>query len=190
MDARIFENKFGVVVRKFGFESTIISVIYPLLERIGVLWLTGNISAAHEHFLTSFIKRKLYAAIDLEYSSAISKKEKFILYLPEHDMHDMGLLFYYYFLRKRGYEVFFLGQCVPLESLIKVITETGSDYVISAWVAPVAKKKMLKHLHLLKENQPDTKVILIGGQPAKIKSIEDYKIIRNDNELKDFVNSI
>ena len=187
LDEAIFEKKFNTSIKKFGFEKTITSVIYPLLEKIGILWLTGNIHPAQEHFLTNIIKRKLYTAIDAEAIKPITKNNVFILYLQEHDLHDLGLLFYYYVIRKRGYKVYFLGQCVPTDSLLKVVEETSATYLLSSWVAPVTDKLILKHISEIKKHSPKTNIILTGGQLSSLVKSDSYSTITSQESFNDFL---
>lgn len=190
LDELVFEKKFNSAVKKFGFEETFISVIYPLLEKIGVLWLTGNIHPAQEHFLSNLIKRKLYAAIDTEACKKPTKKDTYVLYLPENDLHELGLLFYYFIIRKRGYKIFFLGQCVPDDSLLKVIDEVKPSHLLSSWVAPASKKEMENHVSEIKKQTPDTKVILTGGQVLSLENTDQYTVINSHEAFEAFVKTL
>lgn len=187
LDEVIFEQKFNSSIKKFGFEKTITSVVYPLLEKIGVLWLTGNIHPAQEHFLSNFIKRKLFTAIDAQSSKSYTKKDIYILYLPEHDLHELGLLFYYYVIRKRGYKTYFLGQCVPTDSLLKVIDETGAKNLVSSWIAPTPQKDILKHVADIKKCYPKSNITLTGGQLSTMGNSEEYTIVSSQELFNQFV---
>jgi methanogenic corrinoid protein MtbC1 len=104
---------------KFGFEATITTILYPFLIKIGVLWQTGNITPAHEHFISNIIRQRIIVAIDsLKIPS--NKSLRVVLFLPEGELHEIGLLFHHYIVRKAGFLSFYLGQSVPFEDLKKV----------------------------------------------------------------------
>jgi len=118
------ENKFEKILSKsiirIGFEETIIKLVYPLFEKIGILWVTGTINPAQEHFMSNLIRQKLVSAIDGQISSDSSASKKFILFLPEGELHELGLLFYSFMLKKSGHQVIYLGQSVPFHDLIEI----------------------------------------------------------------------
>ena len=49
----------ALLEQQFGFEETITQVVYPFLDKIGILWQTGNITPAHEHFISNLIRQKI-----------------------------------------------------------------------------------------------------------------------------------
>src|SRR5690606_21565426 len=99
-----------------GFENTVINVLYPFLNKIGILWQTGNIHPAQEHFISNLIRQKIIVAID-ELHSPAPDALRAVLFLPEHELHEIGLLFYNYILKKNGYRTYYLGQTVPYGDL-------------------------------------------------------------------------
>src|SRR5687767_12010123 len=58
-----FEKILASVIKKFGFERSITEVVYAFMEKIGVLWQTGNITPAHEHFISNLIRQKIITSI-------------------------------------------------------------------------------------------------------------------------------
>ena len=99
MDEEGFEKILNNLFLRFGFENTITGIVYPFLEKIGVLWQTEHITPAHEHFISNLIRQKLIVGIDgLPLPPRTSKKV--LLFLPENELHELGLLFYHYLTRK------------------------------------------------------------------------------------------
>src|SRR6185436_6119767 len=95
LDEEKFEKILNKLIDKFGFERSITEVVYPFMEKIGVLWQTGTITPAHEHFISNLIRQKLITSIaSLPIPS--NKSKKAILFLPEGELHEIGLLFYHY----------------------------------------------------------------------------------------------
>lgn len=112
LDEEVFENIINELISKHGLEYTIIEVAYPFLEKIGVLWLTGNISPVQEHFISNLLRQKILVAID---GLSIPKKtsDPVLMFLPEEELHEIGLLFCHYIVRKAGYRTYYMGQQVP-----------------------------------------------------------------------------
>ena len=84
-----------------GIEATIHQIIFPFLERIGILWLTNHINPAQEHLVTNIIRQKLIIGID-GIKNNIQTNKTVLLFLPEGEHHELGLLFMYYLLKKKG----------------------------------------------------------------------------------------
>ena len=97
----VFEKVLSSTILKIGFEKTVTQVLYPLLEKIGVLWQIGTINPAQEHFLTNLIRQKMIVAIDGQNESPAADAKTFLLFLPEKEWHELGLLFYSYLLKKK-----------------------------------------------------------------------------------------
>ncbi len=99
-----------------GIEKTITYIIFPFLERIGILWLTNHINPAQEHLVTNIIRQKLIVGID-GVSNHIASSKSMLLFLPEGEYHELGLLFMCYLLKSRGIKVIYLGANVPFKDV-------------------------------------------------------------------------
>lgn len=132
-DEKKIEKIINASIIQSGFEETMTQTIFPLLIKIGILWQTGIIIPAQEHFVSNIIRQKLLLAIDgiveNDHPDAIS----FILFLPEGELHEIGLLFYYYLLLKRGNKVIYLGQSVPLQDLEYIIKLKNCRYLLTSF---------------------------------------------------------
>ncbi|MFW6275379.1 MAG: MerR family transcriptional regulator [bacterium] len=135
MDEDKFEKVLGSSIIKIGFEKTITHIIYLFLEKVGILWQVGTINPAQEHFITNLIRQKLIIAIDGQESSPKPDAKTFLLFLPEKELHELGLLFYTYIIKKAGHRVIYLGQSVPLKDVLEVIKIRNADYMITYFVA-------------------------------------------------------
>lgn len=128
-DEESFNKLFSDCINKYGIETSIIDILYPFLDKIGVLWQTDKIHPAQEHFISNLIRQKIIANTD-SLKTKVSKAETFLLFLPEGELHEISLLFYNYILKKNGYKVIYLGQSVPLKDLVKVIEYCQPDNII------------------------------------------------------------
>ncbi|RNC80162.1 MAG: MerR family transcriptional regulator [Winogradskyella sp.] len=121
-DQVLFYNTYDSLLKDMSFEDIFYEIFIPLLTEIGLLWQTNTITPAHEHFLTTLIRQKIL--INTEFIQAEAEpnsKKTFVLYLPDNEIHELGLMFLYYQIVAHDYHAIFLGQSVPLESLEAVL---------------------------------------------------------------------
>ncbi len=119
-----------------GIERTIIQIIFPFLERIGILWLTNRINPAQEHLVTNIIRQKLILGID-GVKSTIQTNKSVLLFLPEGEHHELGLLFIYYLLKSRGIRVYYIGANAPLKD-VEYLTQYKPPTFIYSHLTAVA----------------------------------------------------
>ncbi|PCE63050.1 MerR family transcriptional regulator [Sediminicola luteus] len=115
-DQALFDTAYARLARKMDFESLFEDCFMPLLSFIGRLWQTDSITPAHEHFISALIQRKLQVEIERLPRNENAPKT-FALYLPEGELHELGLLYINYQLLKLGYRTVYLGANVPLNNL-------------------------------------------------------------------------
>ncbi|MCB9188830.1 MAG: MerR family transcriptional regulator [Flavobacteriales bacterium] len=134
MDEDKFEKVLNEYISAHGFDQLMIKVAYPFLDRIGVLWVTNVIDPAQEHFISNLIRQKIIAAID-EIGPCKNPNAKVCLaFLNAKEMHELGLLYYTYQLKKLGWKVIYLGQMVPQSDLLKAIDTHSPDFVLTSFV--------------------------------------------------------
>lgn len=184
MDEERFEKILSTNIIKFGFENTILKVIYPFLSRIGVLWQTGAINPAQEHFISNLIRQKLIVAIDGQIKSTNGKK--FLLFLPAGELHEISLLFSSFLIQKHGHKVIYLGQSTPAQDLISVYKLHQPDFLLTVITTSLVGEKAGEYIQMLSKNFPDSKIIISGLQA--IENQEDFpsnvKLLVNSNEIK------
>ena len=123
-----FENTLDKFILVNGIERAITQIIFPYLEKIGILWMTNHINPAQEHLVTNIVRQKLIVGI--EGASATLKLNKTVLlFLPEGEYHELGLLFMYYLLKKRGINVIYLGTSIPMKDVAYVVNLKKPDYL-------------------------------------------------------------
>jgi DNA-binding transcriptional MerR regulator len=191
MEMEEFEDRLSDYIRQRGIEKAISQIIFPFLERIGVLWMTGHIIPAQEHLVTNIIRQKLLVGIDSA-NSHLRIDKSLILFLPEGEFHELGLLFVYYLLKSRGIRVVYLGANVPLDDVRQVIGYKKPDFLYTHLTSVSHAFNFDRFLaHSLKkfENIP----LIISGKLAlayekKIPSQILFK--RSLQEVTEFIASI
>lgn len=189
LDERLFNQIVTESSSAIGFENTVTKILYPFLNKIGVLWLTGNINPAQEHFVSHLIKQKIIAATD-----ALSLEDQngktVVLWLPENELHELGLLFANYLARKANNKTVYLGQSVPYKDLISVINTHHPDALISNYVS-MKTPTVEAYLNKL-TNDSDAIPHIISGYSVATSTLsipENVKKYTSTDELIAFLKS-
>jgi MerR family transcriptional regulator, light-induced transcriptional regulator len=185
IDEDRFEKIMATNILQFGFENTMINIIYPFLGRIGTLWVTGSISPAQEHFITNLIRQKIIVAIDGQIIKADVNSKKYILYTPEGELHEIPLLFANYILRARNNKVVYLGQSLPFNELQFVCELHKPDYLFSVITSTPGQNEIQYYVNRLAEDFPAIKVLLTGYQVVAqgIDLPQNTEIVMNIKQL-------
>lgn len=164
LDEVAFEKVLSKNILQHGLEKTMLDTIFPFLKKIGVLWLSGSINPAYEHFITNLVRQKLMVAIDGQSKQIAPKAKKFILFLPAGEPHELGLLFANYLIRVRGHHSIYLGQNLPLNDLAAVSSVYKGDYVISVLTSSLKLKDTQDFVKSIAERFHYAKILLSGNQ--------------------------
>src|SRR5215213_7331021 len=128
LESVAFETILNQHISRYGIENTITGIIFNFMERIGILWQSNRIVPVQEHIVSNIIRQKIVSAIE---GLPFVQKEHplFLLFLPEDEHHEMGLLFVYYLLRKKNIQVIYLGANVPLKDVQYLFQVKKPEYV-------------------------------------------------------------
>ena len=145
------QAKFYEIYRSLSKDKSLKEIFYevfiPLLTEIGMLWQTDIINPAHEHFITTFIRQKILVNTELLQAELKNTSNKtFVLYLPDNEIHELGLMFINYELVSKGYQTIFLGQSIPIENL-KDLTNINKEVIfISYFTIKPEKDDLLSYI--------------------------------------------
>ena len=159
-----FEETLADCIEKMGFEFTMLNVIIPFLQKIGMMWLSGESSILQEHFISNLIRRKMLVAIDSLPIVDNPKAETFLLFLPESELHEVGLLFSKYLLKARGKRVMYLGQSLPREDVQIYCREFKPDYLLTFFTAAHSIDSINTYLKDLVLAAGKTRILIAGMQ--------------------------
>jgi len=151
-DQILFYNTYNSLLEEKSFRTIFYEVFIPLLFDLGMLWQTNTISPSHEHFLTVHIKQKIFIHIERLQSTDPSPSTKtVVLFLPENETHDLGLLFINYEVLSLGYHTIFLGENIPLNNL-KYINKLYDDIIyISYFTVKPSDNEIYDYLKIFSE---------------------------------------
>ncbi|MBS3771107.1 MAG: MerR family transcriptional regulator [Bacteroidales bacterium] len=162
LDETKFDQILSNAIMHEGFEQTIIKLIFPFLARIGLLWQTGSINPAQEHFISNLLRQKIMVAIDNLRIPDRKDAKTFILFLPEDEFHELGLLFYNYLIKKAGQNVIYLGSSVPFSDLVETNQLIKSDYLFTAITTALSGNQLKRYIEQLSDTF-SRQIIFIAG---------------------------
>jgi MerR family transcriptional regulator, light-induced transcriptional regulator len=191
LDTEEFERIIDNYILARGIERTITQLIFPFLERIGVLWQTDHINPAQEHLVTNIIRHKLIVGIEATVSHTRINKSV-LLFLPEREHHELGLLFMYYLLKSRGIKVIYLGANVPLKDAGFVINHTKPDIAYVHLTSTSGNFNFEKFLTDLSSKFEKGSIIISGylTQSYKKKVPGNIQFKKSLSEVMEFISSI
>ncbi len=188
-------DRFEWVLDKYislrGIEKTITQIIFPFLERIGILWLTNHINPAQEHLVTNIIRQKLILGIENVKLQADSKTSM-LLFLPEGEYHELGLLFIHYLLKSKGIKVLYLGANVPLRDIEFVVKQKNPD-ILYIHLTSIANNFNLEKFITNAGNRIPDKTIVVSGLPFqnyKKNVPENFQVKHTLSEVTEFIHHL
>ncbi len=147
-DQRLFTKTFNELLEQFSFREIFKNVFIPLMNELGVLWQTNSISPSHEHFITSLVKQKIHAMCEELQAKETSRSDRrFVLFLPDNEIHELGLLYLQYEVLNNGFQCVFLGQSVPIESLKNLVDIGEPITFISYFTIEPSQDKINSYLN-------------------------------------------
>lgn len=167
LDEALFEHTLSSCILQLGFESTMRHVIYPFLVKIGFLWQAEAIHPAQEHFITCLIRQKLIVAIDGQRLINEGQTKKFMLFLPENELHEINLLFAHFLLKKYGNKTVYLGQSLPFKDVEMAYELHRPDYLLTSITSAPKSKHIQDFLNKLGTAFPDIEILIGGTALAK-----------------------
>jgi len=185
-DEERFEKIMSTIILQLGFQTTMIKVIYPFLIKIGILWQTGAITPSQEHFISNLIRQKIIVAIDGLFVPATDYKKKYLLFLPEEEMHELSLLFSSYIIKSRKNKVIYIGQSTPFDDIIKIYNQVKPDYLLTVLTTYPQPCQVQPYLNKLSQTFHNSQ-ILISGRQLLSEDLETGKNMVLLSKLEDLV---
>jgi DNA-binding transcriptional MerR regulator len=174
-DEVAFNKLFDTIIAEYGVEKALVSIVYPFLHKIGILWRIDQSMPVQEHFASMLIKRKLYTLISQ--LPTPTKSKKFLLFLPANEWHEVGLLFAEYIIRNNGFPTINLGQNVPFIDIEYTINKTEPNYLLAFLINNTNEEYVLKVQQLLSSKFKKVDC-LIAGNSLKFRLFEGLKNIK------------
>jgi len=157
-----FTQLLSVFIRESGLERVMLDIVFPFFRAIGFMWQTGTITPAHEHFITHLIRQKLIVSIDQMDFVQRENAKRYLLFLPEGEFHELGLLFAHFVIRSRGHETIYLGANVPYGDLKTVYAIYKPQAIMCILTSAQADMTASEYLNQLQTDFPNAQIMASG----------------------------
>jgi len=191
LDINSFESTLENFIHPRGIEKAITQIIFPFLERIGILWITNHINPAQEHLVSNIIRQKLVAGIE-NTNSHLEVNKTAMLFLPEGEHHELGLLFIHYLLKSRGVKVLYLGANVPIKD-VEFVAKLKKPQILYTHLTSVAHNfNFEKYLTKISSRISFVQFVVSGylAQHYKKKIPANVFLKRSLHEVIEYVSTI
>ena len=192
-DQALFFNTYNSLLSEKSFREVFYDVVIPLMQEIGLLWQAGTITPAQEHFLTFLIKQKLLLNTEkLQILEPKRTDKVFVLYLPENEIHELGLMYLNYEILLNGYKTIYLGESVPIDSLTVMKKYYDNIVFVSYLTVQPTKDVLQDYINEIttKILTPNTKVMLLGRMVEFIDTSKISDQISVYNSISDLVQEL
>jgi DNA-binding transcriptional MerR regulator len=173
-DKILFNNTYNKLLHKKNFREIFKEVFIPFLNHIGLLWQTDTLLPAHEHFISNLIAQKIQINTEkLQYSITNSNKT-YVLFLPENEIHELGLLYLNYELVLRGHHTIYLGQSLPLNNLSYFLEGDREICFITSLTIQPYDDKIEDYFYEIADvmQKTNNQFIAVGRKVEKIKHLD------------------
>lgn len=188
-DEDAFDKVFASLFSNMGLEKSMIHVIYPFLNFLGLLWMTGNVIPAQEHFASNIIRNKIFTAIDaLPKRDSVSSR-KIILFCPPGEYHEIPLLLVLYLLKKRGINCVFFGVNTSVDLIVEYLTVHQATHIFFHLITNFSDADPLQIIEDARKKLPKISIVASGPVFQEMQvEMNNVTILKSMAELLDFIN--
>lgn len=193
-DQALFYATYDSLLKEKTFRSIFYDVFIPMLSNIGMLWQTDTITPAHEHFITTLIRQKIIASTEKIQSKQVNNSKKtFVLYLPDNEIHELGLMFINHEIVSYGYHSIFLGPSVPIESLTDIQNYYEDVIFISYFTVKPEKENIRKYISTFDDvvlKPSNSKFWILGRMLSHLDADDLSTNMRTFDNIKSLINEL
>ncbi|MCL6523647.1 MAG: MerR family transcriptional regulator [Thermoflavifilum sp.] len=167
-----------------GIQKTMNAILFPFLERIGIMWSTNRIHPVHEHLVSCLIRQKLIVGIESLVNRQLIDQEA-LLFLPEDEYHELGLLYLYYLLKQRGLKIYYLGGSVPLNNIEYIVKQKNISLLFTHLTSIPPGFNLQFYVHQLSIHLKNADIYISGPVVEQIpkKSFPNIHLLYSQQEL-------
>ena len=194
-DDRLFQRTYNKLREKRNFREVFHDVFLPLLDEIGLLWQTDTIKPIHEHYIVELIKQKIYLNIaELKSEVPDSHDEKlYVLFLPDNEIHDVGILYLNYELLNAGKNAIYLGPSLPLDNMDYLMKLHDNLIFVSYLTISPVNTNIQEFIQEFQDKickEKNHEILLFGQRIKEINQKELSDNVKVYSSITAFVNSL
>lgn len=188
-DKILFNDTYNKLLHKKTFREIFKEIFIPFLEFVGLLWQTDTLFPAHEHFVSNLILQKIQINTEKLQFSISNNDKTYVLFLPENEIHEIGLLYLNYELVLRGFHTIYLGQSLPLNNLNCFLESSQKIYFVSSMTIQPYDDKIENYFKEIDEviNNTNNQFIAVGRKVENVKHLKLSNNIQLHNSISDLL---
>jgi MerR family transcriptional regulator, light-induced transcriptional regulator len=163
LDPRRAETVLQEAFALFSVEDVCLQLLEPLLIEVGDRWHAGELSVAAEHYITSFIRSRLFALLNAYQRADADGPVVFTACAPD-EWHELGMVLVSIFLARRGVAVRYLGPNLPLDALAELVAQQHPAVVALSAQSRETARALRGLGQLLSQGPPPHPQVVFGGQ--------------------------
>ncbi len=181
MDSIFYSN-----CRQFGFTGTMLEVVFPLLNNLGVLWMSERLTPGQEHFASQYFLRKILNAQNEIEKSPIVQNSLVMLFAPKGEFHELGLLFMGYLLRLNGHRTVYIGANADEETVNLFYQRVKPTHLYVYLTGNLQEEEPAEYLQKIKSRFSGACVAAGGMVLREIGDIPGCTLLRTDEAMMHF----
>jgi MerR family transcriptional regulator, light-induced transcriptional regulator len=185
-DEEAMDKIYQRITRQYGFSGGMLEVIFPLLNSLGILWMSDRLLPGQEHFASNFVLRKILNAHKEIERSPVKKPGLIMLFSPPGEFHEIGLLFMNYLLRLNGYKTVYIGTNTHYDTVKIYYEKRQPTHLFLHLTSNLQEEPPEEYLGLLVRGFPDAKVVVGGRVAQEIPDFPGCHLLRNGIDLLQF----
>ncbi|MEO5685278.1 MAG: MerR family transcriptional regulator [Chitinophagaceae bacterium] len=162
-DEQKFEKSLRSLLGNMGLEKGIEKVVFPFLDKIGLLWMTGHVLPAQEHISSHLIQKFIISATNALPAVTENKGYRFLLFTPQGEMHEMPLLFVQYILKRRGFKSIMLGKNITADMIEYCCTHHTVTHLYFHLITNFTNGSADEYVNKLSAAFPNLQIMASGG---------------------------
>lgn len=192
-DQELFDNTYNKMLAVFSFREIFQNTFLPLLEEIGILWMTNTITPSHERFISTLIQQKLLLNIERVQGLNGQDPHTYVLFLPDNEIHELGLLYVHFELLLKGYKSIYLGSSVPMNNLKELQNIFENISFVSYFTVQPPTDSVIDYVNKITEEilQPKGELLhILGRNTHGIDSGQLPSQVRSYPKITEFLETV
>ncbi len=186
-----FREAINNYIHNYTIEDAYCRYLYPLLEKSRILWQTGSLSRAQEHFVRNTIREMIISEDSLITGNNDGKAPVVAMVNTLENCSDNNFLFYKYTLKKRGFDLIFSGGILPDSEVLEIYNIKPFDFLVLNSSSFDFARKKLSYFSNIGKALLLKKIILADFPDEKVKRIpENIAITHNPREFLNILSSL
>lgn len=189
-DEPVFQKILSQRVKDNGIEDSVLQVIFPLLNRIGLLWLAGDIRPAQEHFASALIIKQILLSTQAVVRKPYLSNRCILIFTPLGEFHEIPILFMQYLLKKNGIRYIYAGKNTGVEVLKKYCAVNGVTELYTHLITNLLHCDINNYLQKLHAAFPQMP-IFFSGSTLVLEQISNpnVQVLRTSGEIMSYASS-